>query len=74
MVGLALWLRIDLEMSAQYTYQQIANNFFLWQEYANTDLALTESEFNQLSESQKIKLQILAFGPETESSPSTVSR
>ncbi|MBK6648911.1 MAG: hypothetical protein IPG42_03905 [Betaproteobacteria bacterium] len=74
MVGSAAGPQIDFEMSAQYTYQQIANNYFLWQEYAESDLELSEVEFDRLSEAQKVKLQILAFGPETDLEPKAITQ
>ncbi|MBP6645952.1 MAG: hypothetical protein KA207_08845 [Burkholderiaceae bacterium] len=74
MGGSAAGPQIDFEMSAQYTYQQIANNYFLWQEYAESDLELSEVEFDRLSEAQKVKLQILAFGPETDLEPKAITQ
>ncbi|MCO7643667.1 hypothetical protein NJI34_43695 [Pseudomonas sp. S 311-6] len=53
-------------MSANYTYEQIANDFHLWGEYVDPDAAMTEDEFNALTVEQKVALQVEAFGPEND--------
>lgn len=51
-------------MSANYTYEQIANDFRLWGEYMDPSAEMTEEEFDALTTDQKVALQVEAFGPE----------
>lgn len=51
-------------MSQQHTYAAIASDFALWNEFVNTDGAMTEQEFDALTVDQKVALQVEAFGEE----------
>lgn len=51
-------------MSQQHTYAEIAADFALWNEFVNTDGAMTEDEFNAMTIEQKVALQVEAFGAE----------
>lgn len=44
------------------TYAEIANDLALWNEYFNTDGAMTDDEFYALSVDEKVNLLIAAFG------------
>ena len=44
------------------TYQQIAESFRLWQEYADRDGTMTEAEFDALTVEQRIEILTQAFG------------
>ncbi len=50
----------------QYTYQQIANSFNLWQEYVDPSATMTEDEFDALTEDEKIQMQVESFGIEAQ--------
>jgi hypothetical protein len=47
-----------------YSYQEIANDFRLWQTYADPEGLDTEEEFNNASEGAKITFLTQCFGPE----------
>ena len=49
---------------SQATYTEIANNWNLWNEFVNTDAAMSREEFDALTTEQKVALQVEAFGPE----------
>lgn len=51
-------------MSQQYTYEQIAEDFRLWQEFVDTGAEMTEEEFEALSTEEKVRIQVEAFGEE----------
>ena len=51
-------------MSQQYTYDQIAEDFRLWQEFVDTGAEMTEEEFEALSTEDKVRIQVEAFGEE----------
>lgn len=51
-------------MSQQHTYAEIASDWSLWNEFVNTDAAMTRDEFDALTTEQKVELQIEAFGAE----------
>lgn len=46
------------------TYEQIANDWALWNEFVNTDATMSRDEFDALTVEQKVALQVEAFGPE----------
>ena len=46
------------------TYTEIANDWNLWNEFVNTDAAMSRDEFDALTTEQKVALQVEAFGPE----------
>lgn len=46
------------------TYDQIASDFDLWQEYADTAGAISREEFDAMSHAGRVAMQIEAFGPE----------
>lgn len=47
-----------------YSYTQIADNYTLWQEYADPSGVDTEKSFNAKSTQDKIEILIACFGPE----------
>jgi hypothetical protein len=47
-----------------FTYEQIAANFNLWQEYVDQDATMSQEEFDAMTIEQKVNLQIEAFGPQ----------
>jgi hypothetical protein len=49
---------------SQATYTEIANDWSLWNEFVNTDAAMSRDEFDTLTIEQKVALQVEAFGPE----------
>ena len=49
-----------------HTYEKIAEDYRLWQEFVDPHNTMTESEFNALSVEQKIEIQIAAFGAKGE--------
>jgi len=49
-------------MSKQYTYEQIAENFRLWQEFVDTGAEMTEEEFDAMTTEEKVRIQVEAFG------------
>ncbi len=49
-------------MSQQHTYAAIASDFALWNEFVNTDGAMTKDEFDAMTVDQKVALQVEAFG------------
>lgn len=51
-------------MSQQHTYAEIAADWVLWNEFVNTDAAMTREEFDALTVEQKVALQVEAFGAE----------
>jgi hypothetical protein len=53
-------------MSKQYSYEQIASDYALWAQFVDFYGVMGEGEFNCLSVSEKIKIQIDAFGPEND--------
>ena len=44
------------------SYNEIASNLAIWNEFFNTDAAMTDEEFYEMSVEDKIKLLIAAFG------------
>lgn len=53
---------LPAEVSAKHTYAEIASNFALWNEFVNTDAAMTREEFDAMTVEQKVALQVEAFG------------
>jgi hypothetical protein len=51
-------------MSQQHAYAEIATSWALWNEFVNTDGAMTREEFDAMSEAEKIAIQVEAFGAE----------
>jgi hypothetical protein len=51
-------------MSQQYTYEQIAENFRLWQEFVDANAEMTEEEFDAMTTEEKVRIQVEAFGEE----------
>lgn len=45
------------------TYEQIAADFRLWNDYMDTGAVMTRDEFDALSVAEKLQLQVDAFGP-----------
>jgi hypothetical protein len=54
----------EIRMSNAHTYEQIANDWHLWQEYVDQHATMTRDEFDGLTIEQKISIQVEAFGPE----------
>ena len=46
------------------TYDQIAEDYNLWQEYADPFAAISEIKFNRMSHADRVSLMIETFGPE----------
>ena len=49
---------------SKLTYNNIANNWDLWCEYADPNGTFTEDEFYNMSVDEKVDLQIECFGEE----------
>ena len=49
---------------AKPTYDQIARDYNLWQEYADPFAAISEIKFNRMSHADRVSLMIETFGPE----------
>jgi hypothetical protein len=45
-----------------HTYQQIADDWTLWCDYADPEASMTRAEFDALDVEQRIKILIDAFG------------
>lgn len=43
-------------------FNEIASDLALWNEFFNTDAAMTDEEFHEMSVEEKVKLLIAAFG------------
>lgn len=54
-------------MSRNYTYAEVANDYELWGEYVDPDATMTEEEFDNLSEEEKVAMQVEMFGKEKSS-------
>lgn len=48
------------------TYKEIASSLSLWNEFFNSDAAMSDAEFEALSIEVKIEMLVAAFGPEHE--------
>lgn len=46
------------------TFQQIANSYALWLQYADPAATTSEAEFHQLTTDWKLQALVDAFGPE----------
>ena len=55
---------LEMMMSAQHTYAEIAADWFLWIEYVDPDGTMSRDEFDALTIEQKVALQVEAFGAE----------
>lgn len=55
---------LEIKMSANHTYEQIAEQYSLWIEYVDPNAEMTEEEFNAMSTEEKVALQVEAFGEE----------
>ena len=53
-----------MTMSQQHTYAEIAADWALWNEFVNTDAAMSREEFDAMTVEQKVALQVEAFGSE----------
>lgn len=51
------------------TYEQIARDFDLWQEWADTYGVLTREQFDAEPYTERLQVLIEAFGPEPEPAP-----
>ena len=49
-----------------HTYEKIASDYRLWQEFVDPHNTMTEVEFNALTVEQKVEIQIAAFGANCE--------
>lgn len=61
------WLAfVDLDTVDHHchSYDEIAKDFTLWQEYVDTDGVTSKDEFDAMTIEQKVQLQIDTFGPE----------
>lgn len=45
-------------------YKDCANDYELWSEYVDPDNTVSEDEFNEMTEEEKIRIQIDCFGKE----------
>lgn len=48
------------------TYEKIAADYRLWQEFVDPHNTMTQAEFDVLTTEQKIQIQVAAFGQENE--------
>ncbi len=48
------------------TYKETANDFSLWMDYVDPMATMTEAEFDAMTETEKIQLQVDCFGEEVE--------
>ncbi len=46
------------------TNYEVATNYSLWQEYQDPDSLVSETEFDDMPLSQRVKLVVDAFGPD----------
>lgn len=51
---------------SKYTYAEIANNFELWGEYVDPNAVYSATQFNTMTQAEKIQLQVDSFGTEIE--------
>jgi len=51
-----------------HTYEKIAEDYRLWQEFVDPHNTMTESEFDALTVEQKVEIQTAAFGAKGERS------
>ena len=51
-------------MSREHTYNEIASNYSLWQQYVDTGAEMSREEFDAMSIEQRVAIQVEAFGPE----------
>ena len=47
-----------------HTRTEIANNWTLWQEYADPSATMTRDEFDAMPLAEKLQIQVDCFGPE----------
>lgn len=45
-----------------HTYEKIAADYRLWQEFVDPHHQMTQAEFDALTTEQKVEIQIAAFG------------
>lgn len=45
-----------------HTYEKIASNYGLWQEFVDPHHQMTQAEFDALTTEQKVQIQVAAFG------------
>ena len=48
------------------TYNEIARDYRLWEEYVDPDGLLSEDDFNALTVEEKVQMQVSCFGQEAE--------
>ena len=51
-------------MSRKHSYAEVANDYELWGEYVDPDATMKEEEFDNLSEEEKVAMQVEMFGKE----------
>lgn len=49
-------------MSRNHSYTKVANDYELWGEYVDPHATTTEEEFDNLSEEEKVAMQVEMFG------------
>lgn len=49
-----------------HTYEKIASDYRLWQEFVDPHHHMTQAEFDALTTEQKVEIQIAAFGANCE--------
>lgn len=52
-------------MKKTYSYNEIAANFDLWEEYVDPDGLMTEDAFDALSLEERLQIMEECFGPES---------
>lgn len=45
-----------------HTYEKIASDYRLWQEFVDPHHQMTQAEFDALTTEQKVQIQVAAFG------------
>jgi hypothetical protein len=58
------FVNLDAVEHRCYSYNEIAQDFTLWQEYVDTDGVTSKDEFDAMTIVQKVQIQIDTFGPE----------
>ncbi|MCB0060543.1 MAG: hypothetical protein KDE19_00440 [Caldilineaceae bacterium] len=51
-------------MGKQHSYEEIAKDYELWGEYVDPQATMTESEFDEMPDGEKVKMQEDMFGKE----------
>ena len=51
-------------MGKQHSYEEIAKDYELWGEYVDPQATMTESEFDEMPDDEKVKMQEDMFGKE----------